>query len=362
MLTKIGYEGEISAEADLKPLGVGVSVGESHGIEIGVDIGTGVFYDQNEIETHTTTISNTWHLNVIFDKIDGSLGEVDYVVQPYVYWTQNGTLVLDYSVEPKGTWWDYHYGSKPDLAFILPKRYLTEKGENFTTGYEYQRYETKDIIFQPNEFAPGDTVEILTRAHNYSLKEISPTDSVTISYYLGDPHSEGQPINNFLERGITRSSKYDVKQPRGETYFYAKWIVPNDLKTSRFYAVVDPGNSIVELNEDNNMGYVELPDGAITGIRRLADSTQPRDYQLYNNFPNPFNPSTSIRFSIPTPGMVKIDIFNALGRKVETLIDKRLTAGVHEVTFTAKSLSSGIYYFRITANFPIFSSLDTFKI
>ena len=70
---------------------------------------------------------------------------------------------------------------------------------------------------------------------------------------------------------------------------------------------------------------------------------------MFNNYPNPFNPSTRIRFAVPTSGMVKIDVFNMRGQKVETLVNDRYSAGVYEVQFTARNLASGLYLYRLTA-------------
>ena len=65
------------------------------------------------------------------------------------------------------------------------------------------------------------------------------------------------------------------------------------------------------------------------------------------NYPNPFNPSTTIEFSIPAPGRVRLDVFNVLGQVVENLVDERLPAGIHEVEFFSGSLPSGIYFYRL---------------
>ena len=348
LLTKIGYEGEVSAEVSAQPFGVGVAVGESHGVEIGIEIETGVFYDQKEIQTHRTIISDTWQLNVALGSADGSLGGVEYVVSPYVYWTHNGTLVLDYEVEPTGNWWDYHYGDKPDLALILPKRYHTEKGDDFTPGYEYERYETKDMHISPARPAPGDTVEMITRVHNYSLAAIPPDDTVRIRYYIGDPDDGGQPLPDIVREG--RTWKWDIKQPLSETYFYVQWVIPTDIvPESRIYAVLDPDSLIDEIHVNNNKGYIVLPLKSVTSIASEELLTIPQGFQLFNNYPNPFNPTTRIRFALPSTEIVKLVIYNSLGQKVQTLLNEKKSAGVHEVEFSAAELASGLYFYQLSA-------------
>lgn len=79
----------------------------------------------------------------------------------------------------------------------------------------------------------------------------------------------------------------------------------------------------------------------------------PIRFELSNNYPNPFNPSTKINYSIPEKGMVSGVVFDVLGRKVETLVEKEQSAGRYSINWDASSLSSGIYIFRL--NTPQFS-------
>jgi hypothetical protein len=75
----------------------------------------------------------------------------------------------------------------------------------------------------------------------------------------------------------------------------------------------------------------------------------PKKFSLSQNFPNPFNPTTSVLASIPYPGTVAIDVFDLLGRKVSTLIDAAVTAGEHRFEWNASALASGVYFYRMTA-------------
>ncbi len=75
----------------------------------------------------------------------------------------------------------------------------------------------------------------------------------------------------------------------------------------------------------------------------------PLQYTLSQNYPNPFNPSTKIEYSLKEAGLVKISVFNILGQKVITLVDENRSAGVHTVSFDAKTLPSGLYIYRIEA-------------
>lgn len=76
----------------------------------------------------------------------------------------------------------------------------------------------------------------------------------------------------------------------------------------------------------------------------------PSKFELMANYPNPFNPSTNIQFALPVNSNVKLTVVNALGQVVAELVNGELSAGVHEVTWNAANVSSGIYFYRIEAN------------
>ena len=86
------------------------------------------------------------------------------------------------------------------------------------------------------------------------------------------------------------------------------------------------------------------------------NSTIPSEFILYQNYPNPFNPSTTIKFSIPNVTLsgvegsrVQLKIYDVLGNEVATLVNEYRNAGSYEVEFDATSLSSGIYFYRLSA-------------
>jgi hypothetical protein len=76
----------------------------------------------------------------------------------------------------------------------------------------------------------------------------------------------------------------------------------------------------------------------------------PKEYSLENNFPNPFNPTTVIRYSLPFDSNVRLIIYNTQGQLINELVNGVKSAGAYEINFNAASLSSGIYFYSITAN------------
>lgn len=76
----------------------------------------------------------------------------------------------------------------------------------------------------------------------------------------------------------------------------------------------------------------------------------PSSFTLHQNYPNPFNPSTTIRFDIPSNMVVKLKIYDMLGREVYSLIDGQMTAGSYEAKWNASGFSSGVYYYSLQAD------------
>lgn len=83
-----------------------------------------------------------------------------------------------------------------------------------------------------------------------------------------------------------------------------------------------------------------------TGINQIGTSI-PDKFELYNNYPNPFNPATKIRFDLPKSSSVRILLYDITGKVVMSLIDGELQAGSYETTLDASSLSSGLYFYRM---------------
>lgn len=71
-------------------------------------------------------------------------------------------------------------------------------------------------------------------------------------------------------------------------------------------------------------------------------------FKLYQNLPNPFNPTTSIKFNLPVGGIVALNVYDISGREVSSLVNSYMEAGIHSVQFDGTALSSGAYYYKIT--------------
>jgi len=105
-------------------------------------------------------------------------------------------------------------------------------------------------------------------------------------------------------------------------------------------------------NIEGNIIRVNFIDGSVSPLTDLDEplnTSIPEDYLLLQNFPNPFNPTTTVRYSLPFDSKVVIKIYNVLGQDVKLLKDEIISAGNYEVQFNSSNLPSGVYFYRISA-------------
>jgi hypothetical protein len=86
-----------------------------------------------------------------------------------------------------------------------------------------------------------------------------------------------------------------------------------------------------------------------TTVKSIPLTALPTSVELLQNYPNPFNPTTSIRFALPSSEMVKLKVFDLLGREIAQIAEGQFEAGVHEARFDAHQLSSGAYFYSLEA-------------
>ncbi len=89
--------------------------------------------------------------------------------------------------------------------------------------------------------------------------------------------------------------------------------------------------------------------GLITGVKENNSSSVIRSYALEQNYPNPFNPGTEIRYQIPASGIIKLKVYDILGREIAVLVNGEKPAGEYSVSFDGSRFASGIYFYTIQA-------------
>ncbi len=102
------------------------------------------------------------------------------------------------------------------------------------------------------------------------------------------------------------------------------------------------GKTIYRLQQIDN-------DGKVSYSKEVEVNFLPVIVEVGQNFPNPFNPSTTINYKIPTNGFVTLKVYNILGEEVATLVNEEKETGIHQVKFDGSNLSSGMYFYKLTA-------------
>jgi len=104
----------------------------------------------------------------------------------------------------------------------------------------------------------------------------------------------------------------------------------------------------------------QFPEG-VASVENIPGVT-PSNYLLAQNFPNPFNPSTTINFTIPNSDFVTLKVYNILGSEVATLVNENLSAGSYKFNFDAQNLASGVYLYELNAgNFREIKKMNLLK-
>jgi len=147
-------------------------------------------------------------------------------------------------------------------------------------------------------------------------------------------------------------------------YVFPDWPIPVDLSysDSDLKTAGSSGFPLGDLNwfptqkatwlAQRNVEYASiqsvLDHGDPLGIRETGGGV-PHRFNLDQNYPNPFNPSTVISYTLPISSLVTLKVYDVLGREVQTVINELQNPGNHSVTFSARTLSSGVYFYRLQA-------------
>ncbi len=147
---------------------------------------------------------------------------------------------------------------------------------------------------------------------------------------------------NTPKYGLTRNGEWEqaaipVSELRGELI---------DLRMLKYeFIILEVSGAQCEFALDD----IYWDGGEVNGIREVGKSDIPAGYALHNNYPNPFNPATTIQFDIPEAGNITLNVYNALGELVTNLVDQKVAAGNHSINFDAANLPSGIYFYQLTS-------------
>lgn len=185
---------------------------------------------------------------------------------------------------------------------------------------------------QLNQLLTSQQIDALEIGETYtaSFDARSSADDRQLRLYFGQDGGSFTEVNITDFTINTTMETYDVSFTVNETFDAMKFGFEMGLS-----------------NEDVFIDNVSLELSVATSLEELDN--RPNQFSLDQNFPNPFNPTTNISFTIPQSSDVKLEVFNALGQKVATLVNGSRNAGSHTVTFDASRFASGVYLYRLTS-------------
>jgi hypothetical protein len=155
---------------------------------------------------------------------------------------------------------------------------------------------------------------------------------------------------NWTTATETNNRGFDIERKTSLTWetlgFVAGFGTTTEPKTYTFIDQnVSNGKYVYRLKQIDYDGTFEY-----SGEVELDVNTLPSEYVLFQNHPNPFNPSTSIEFAVPKQTQLKINVYNLMGELVSTIAEGTFESGFHQITFNAANLSTGTYIYRIESS------------
>jgi len=129
----------------------------------------------------------------------------------------------------------------------------------------------------------------------------------------------------------------------GDGTYMAVITSPNAIGADTVSATVISGTDTVTLFQKVAVVYITP-----TSVQSI-DSPNPDIFYLFQNYPQPFNPATTIKYQIPELSFVTIKVFDLLGNEIETLVNEKRQPGIYEVNFNADGLASGVYIYKLTS-------------
>jgi hypothetical protein len=218
-----------------------------------------------------------------------------------------------------------------------------------------------------DEVRVWEKVRTLTEIRSDMHREISGTEPGLVAYWRFNETSGNTAIDQTtnahhgaLQGGVTRGIS---------TAFAPLWLTVTptsgtvaigsslDMELAFNASHLDAGvvsADIAVVSNDPNKPKIRVPirlDITSTGVEEYSDSKAevPKNYLLFQNFPNPFNPTTTIHYELPEASKVILIIYDILGREIQTLVNERQQPGRYAVNLDAGKLVSGVYFYKLQA-------------
>jgi len=203
----------------------------------------------------------------------------------------------------------------------------------------------------------------VSEATNSSIYDESDSDFSIIlpAISVTSPNGgEVWEVNSTHDITWTSSNVIDVKielSINNGASWISPPITPSTPSTGTYSWVVSntvSNQCLVRISDVTNTDIIDISDSVFSieegnSVQDKFNSEIPTEFSLYQNFPNPFNPNTTIYYSIPEETFVKLNIYNLLGEEVAVLVNESKTSGNYSVNFSLRDYNSGIYLYKLEA-------------
>lgn len=228
-------------------------------------------------------------------------------------------------------------------------------------GYTFRLYPQGDLnsMWSASNIFYCSTLPVLTISVSPTPLIIGQTANVTWSVSGGIPSlNDGGWINNIRLQWYQNSKQpsnalsniISTTEANHNYSFQVPSSIPNTTLPGSNFMIAGVADAETSLPPNLVYAFTDTFNIVIgpTNIDQKMNNI-PVKFGLEQNYPNPFNPTTVIKYELPKSGLVKINIYDALGREIKTLINKQEPAGNYEITFDAAKIPSGVYFYRLTA-------------
>ncbi len=326
--------------------------------------GPGAEYFRITSIVHDGPCEPNFNTLIVLDTLNGTYGLVGWITfSPGFYCVAPHELFATFYLQvdpdaPAGTF------ASLDSTFIPPAgdfNMTPPSGIGFIPDFDNGSAEGKPNI------ALGDTtgVEIVLAAEGVTIdgdtilvgkgQSGSTALGFTTNIRMGYAQELNATINAYYTQGNLHGRSILSGEPDNSTFDAEVGLfvfTPDQTQENTTFDVVF---SATDENGRSGQMTLSIFVDVVEGVMDLESPTLPTEYSLAQNYPNPFNPTTTIDFSVPKPGDVRLEIFNILGQSIRVLVDEYLTAGEKRVQWdgqdeSGRSASSGIYLYRLTAD------------
>ena len=256
---------------------------------------------------------------------------IDFTVKKQDYIFAENFDGLERGILPEG--WTQILTNKERPFYVMQKRGLSDSDCLYNSGNALGNKVIKQQTITPEIDLTGATEAFLTfsESRDWEYSVASHNYVIEVSESPTGPWKKVKEVTFYKKdfgKFVTHNDIYLHEYAGKKIYlafsstrkgFHTNWYIDNVIVTKKSITSVD------------------------------EEETLPVEYSLQQNYPNPFNPETTIAFTLPENERVKIKIYDVLGREVNTIIDKEMPSGKHEVKFNALNYASGVYFYRLEA-------------